>query len=318
MPRVRVLRRCTLEAGGGKVKSGPAGGRIFTGVRGIHGRLARRQLPPALMLALAVLLLPGAHEARSSAGSAPPTSAPKATLYRIVGCRSRGDGAYLHGPHRFEVAIGFDDGPAADTPAFLSMLERVRARATFFMIGRQLSRSDRPLLLRELRDGDVLGDHSFSHPDLTRSGDVRGQLQQTLAAIRSLSGYTPCVFRPPYGAYDANVVITARSLGLATVLWNVDPRDWAEPGTGAIERTVLAQVRPGSIIISHDGGGPRGQTLGAYPAIIAALRRRGYGIVTIPELLGFRPVYRACVRLCAGIGLPRARLPRDAILERAP
>ncbi|TMK24669.1 MAG: hypothetical protein E6G62_07565 [Actinobacteria bacterium] len=126
------------------------------------------------------------------------------------------------------------------------------------------------------------------------------------------------MFRPPYGAYDASVVRVARSLGMATVLWNDDPRDWALPGTSAIVRQVLAQVHPGSIIISHDGGGPRGETLAAYPPIIATLRARGYRIVTIPELLGFRPVYRPCVRLCAGIGIVRHELPRDAIIERAP
>jgi peptidoglycan/xylan/chitin deacetylase (PgdA/CDA1 family) len=216
------------------------------------------------------------------------------------------------------VAIGFDDGPAPDTGAFVTMLERARARATFFVIGRQLGPAYRRVLLRELRNGDVLGDHSYSHPDLLLSGGVRSQLQRTLAAIRGSSGYTPCVFRPPYGAYDASVVQTARSLGMATVLWDVDPTDWALPGVAAIERRVLAQVTPGSIIISHDGGGPRGQTLAAYPSIIAALRRRGYRIVTIPELLGFRPVYQPCVRLCDGIGEPRRSLPTDAVIERAP
>jgi peptidoglycan-N-acetylglucosamine deacetylase len=236
--------------------------------------------------------------------------------YRIVGCRSRG-GAYRHGPARREVAIGFDDGPWSDTPAFVKMLERNRARATFFMIGEQLRPAYRATLMRELRDGDVLGDHTFTHPYLTRSGPVYGQLQRTIAAIRSLTGYTPCVFRPPYGAYDGSVVSTARSLGLATVLWNVDPADYAQPGVGAIERRVLAQVQPGSILISHDGGGTRAQTLAAYPPIIAALRSRGYRIVTIPELLGFRPVYVPCIRLCDGIGLARGALPSGAILQRA-
>ena len=239
--------------------------------------------------------------------------------YRIIGCDSRGvAGAFRHGPGRREVAIGFDDGPWADTGAFVRMLERSHARATFFLIGRQLSGSYRATLLRELRDGDVLGDHSFSHPDLTRSGGVYGQLRHTIQATRSLTGYTPCVFRPPYGAYDGSVLSSARSLGLATVMWNVDPRDWALPGTAAIERGVLSQVQPGSIVISHDGGGPRGQTLAAYPRIIAALRARGYRIVTIPELLGFRPVYVPCIRLCDGLGVTRAEVPRDALLRRAP
>src|SRR5438876_679427 len=92
----------------------------------------------------------------------------------------------------------------------------------------------------------------------------------------------------------------------------------ALPGTAAIEQRVLAQVKPGSIILSHDGGGPRGETLAAYPAIMAALRGRGFHIVTIPELLGFRPVYVPCIRLCEGIGLPRRALPRDALIQRAP
>jgi peptidoglycan-N-acetylglucosamine deacetylase len=262
--------------------------------------------------------------ASGSAGSPPeqPAGAPKAhagpVRYRVVGCRSHGQSAYRHGPYGKQVAIGFDDGPAAITPSFVAMLERDHARATFFLIGKQLSGAYRGTLLRELRDGDVLGDHTFSHPDLLRDGRVGAQLTSTLRAIRSLTGYTACVFRPPYGSYDQSIVSTARSLGLATVLWNVDPTDWALPGTPAIEQRVLAQVQPGSIILSHDGGGPRGQTLAAYPAIIAALRGRGYHIVTIPELLGFRSVYVPCIRLCEGIGVPRRALPPGAIIERAP
>jgi peptidoglycan/xylan/chitin deacetylase (PgdA/CDA1 family) len=239
-------------------------------------------------------------------------------LYRIVGCRSRDNVAYTHGPHRYEVAIGFDDGPDTDTPAFVRMLASNHATATFFMIGEQVTSSFRETMLRELREGDVLGDHTFTHPDLTRTSDVRGQLQSTLAAIRAQTGYTPCVFRPPYGSYNSSVVRTAASLGLATVTWNVDPSDYTQPGTAAIEQRVLAQVQPGSIIISHDGGGPRGQTLAAYPKIISALRRRGYGIVTIPQLLGFRPIYERCVKLCDGIGVPRREVPREAIIQQAP
>jgi peptidoglycan/xylan/chitin deacetylase (PgdA/CDA1 family) len=238
--------------------------------------------------------------------------------YRIVGCRSSGTQVHSHGPHRYEVAIGFDDGPYPDTPAFVRMLSQNHATATFFMIGRQVDATYRETMLRELREGDVLGDHTFTHPDLTQSSEVRSQLQKTISAIRTQTGYTPCVFRPPYGDVNASVQRIARSLGLATVTWDVDPSDYTQPGIGAIEQRVLAEVQPGSIIISHDGGGPRGQTLAAYPKIIAALRRRGYGIVTIPQLLGFRPVYERCVRLCDGIGVPRARVPREAIIQPAP
>jgi peptidoglycan/xylan/chitin deacetylase (PgdA/CDA1 family) len=284
--------------------------------------LALSVLVAALGRAPALGLAEAGAEKPPSPPSAPGAGGPRSpgapALYRLVGCRSSGTAAHRGGPPRKAVAFGFDDGPWTDTPAFVRMLERAHARATFFMIGRQLGPQDRPLLLRELRDGDVLGDHTFSHPDLALGGDVRGQLESTIEAIRALSGYTPCVFRPPYGAYDPAVLRTARSLGLATVLWDVDPADYSDPGVRAIEQRVLAQVRPGSIVISHDGGGPRRQTLAAYPGIIAKLRARGYRIVTVLELLGYRPVYMPCVKLCDGIGVPRRALPRNAILMRAP
>ncbi len=291
-----------------------------------RGALLHASISRLLGVALAGLLLlplwvalPGRrHPLAAAAASAQPPAAAAPVLYRVVGCRSSGTAAHREGPPRKEVAIGFDDGPWADTPAFVTMLERSRARATFFMIGRQVTSAFRPTLLRELRDGDVLGDHTYSHPDLTRTGGVRGQLEDAIAAIRGLTGYTPCVFRPPYGSYDATVLRTARSLGLSTVLWNVDPADYTQPGTGAIEARVIAQVRPGSIIISHDGGGPRGQTLAAYPGIIRKLRARGYRIVTLLELLGYRPLYAPCPKRCDGLGVPRSKLPRGAIVEAAP
>ena len=272
---------------------------VRIGVLGAGTGAARHEQPPASLARVALAL-----------------SRP-ATLYRVVGCVSHGEGAIHSGPPRREVAIGFDDGPWPDTPAFVRMLERAGVRATFFMIGRQVSSAYRATLLRELRDGDVLGDHTFTHPELTHSREVRSQLLRTIAVIRGLTGYTPCLFRPPYGAYDREVLRSARSLGLATILWNVDPTDWALPGTAAIIQRVLAQVRPGSIIISHDGGGPRGQTLAAYPTIFRDLRARGYRVVTLLELLGFHPVYAPCVLPCDGIGVTRSAVPAGAIIRRA-
>ena len=212
--------------------------------------------------------------------------------------------AYRNGAHSKKVvALSFDDGPAPLTPGFVQMLRDNRAVATFFMIGEQVTGRYRATLQTELREGDALGDHTWSHPNLLFANAVRGQLESTLQRIRALSGYTPCVFRPPYGAYDASVVNTAKALGLATVLWDVDPSDYALPGTGAIVQRVLAQVTPGSIVISHDGGGPRGQTLTAYPRIIRALRARGYRFLTVPQLLGFHTIYRRCVRDCEGAAI---------------
>jgi peptidoglycan/xylan/chitin deacetylase (PgdA/CDA1 family) len=274
---------------------------------------------PVLAAALAIVALaPSGAAPRRGPASAraadPPAGGPR---YRVIGCRSR-PAVYRAGQARRAVAIGFDDGPWTDTAAFVRMLEREHAPATFFLIGRQITRADRPLLLRELRAGDALGDHTFNHPYLTKVRDVRAELRRTAVAIRSLTGYEPCVFRPPYGAYDHRVVATAGSLGLATVLWDVDPTDWLQPGAAAIARRVLSGVRPGAIVISHDGGGPRRQTLVAYERIIAGLRRRHFALLTVPQLLGFRPLYAPCTRACDGLGVTRAQIPAGALVVRSP
>jgi len=235
--------------------------------------------------------------------------------YRPIGCVRRGPAvAYTHGPRRKEVALSFDDGPYPLTPSFVRMLRSNGAVATFFMIGEQVTARYEIALREELRNGDALGDHTYTHPDLVSAGGVRSQLQRTIDAIRGLSGYTPCVFRPPYGDYDGSVLQTASSLGLATIMWEVDPSDYTLPGVAAIEQRVLAQVRPGAIVLSHDGGGPRGQTLAAYPHIIRALRARGYRFVTVPELLGFHTIYRKCVRDCENAAIT-GRPPPGSIVE---
>jgi peptidoglycan/xylan/chitin deacetylase (PgdA/CDA1 family) len=221
--------------------------------------------------------------------------------YRPVGCVATGPVADLtHGPRRREVALTFDDGPSIYTQRFVQMLRAQKVLATFFLIGEQVTSGYRSILHEELRNGDALGDHTWTHANLPTlsSGAVRGQLASTKGAIDSLSGYTPCVFRPPYGAYDSSVVDIARSLGLDTVTWEVDPADYTLPGVAAIEQRVLAQTQRGSIVLSHDGGGPRLQTLDAYPHIIAALRARGYRFVTVPQLLGLRAIYMRCRREC--------------------
>ncbi len=295
----------------------------------LHRHPAGRLLSvaPALGVTLATVLAAHAparsdaastsHHPSVDAGALTPsahTPETRQVRYRPVGCVRSGPAlAYTHGPRRREVALSFDDGPYPLTPSFVRMLHANGAVATFFMIGEQLTARYRTTLLEELRDGDALGDHTYTHPDLVTSGDVSSQLQRTAAAIRGLSGYSPCVFRPPYGDYNTSILRTAAELGLATIIWEVDPSDYTQPGTSAIVQRVLAQVQPGSIVLSHDGGGPRTQTLAAYPTIIRALRGRGYRFVTVPELLGFRAVYRRCVRDCEGVSVTRA--PAGSIVE---
>ena len=288
--------------------SGPGVG-VFGHSTGVLGLLSGPDVG-----VLSHLMGPHPPAARAGAGakSAPPGV--QAVRYRPVGCVARGPvEARTHGPRRKEVALTFDDGPSIYTRRFVQMLRAQHAVATFFMIGEQLSAGYGPILREELRNGDALGDHTWTHPDLLTSGGVQSQLQRTKSAITALSGYTPCVFRPPYGTYDSSVVRTARSLGLATIMWEVDPSDYARPGVAAIEQRVLAQVRPGSIVLSHDGGGPRGQTLAAYPHIIAALRARGYRFLTVPEMLGLHTIYARCRRDCGEAAISGSPPPGSII-----
>jgi peptidoglycan/xylan/chitin deacetylase (PgdA/CDA1 family) len=167
------------------------------------------------------------------------------------------------------------------------LLEREGVPATFFLLGRQIHGHE-ALLRRMLRDGFALGDHTMTHANVSGGGaGTEREVHEPLGIIQRATGYRPCLFRAPYGAVSGRLIARARALGMATIEWNVDPRDWSRPGTGAITRTVLAQTRPGSIIIMHDGGGPRSQTLAALPQVIHALRARGYAFATVPRLLGF-------------------------------
>jgi peptidoglycan/xylan/chitin deacetylase (PgdA/CDA1 family) len=121
----------------------------------------------------------------------------------------------------------------------------------------------------------------------------RTELLATSAAIsRATGGFTPCLWRPPYGAISRGLVSLARSLGFLTVIWDVDPRDWTLPGVGVIYSNVIQNAHNGAIVIQHIGGGPRDQTLAALPMEIEALKARGYKFVTVDQLLGLQLVYR--------------------------
>src|SRR2546423_9179549 len=98
-------------------------------------------------------------------------------------------------------------------------------------------------------------------------------MSRMATAIRTLTGFAPCLFRAPGGAVSGALIAEARRMGFTTIQWDVDPRDWARPGTGAIYSNVIANVRSGSIVIQHDGGGDRSQTLTALSREIATLLR---------------------------------------------
>jgi peptidoglycan/xylan/chitin deacetylase (PgdA/CDA1 family) len=186
-----------------------------------------------------------------------------------------------------EVALTFDDGPSrTQTPAILETLDRLGARATFFEEGRHVA--GREALMRQiLASGDEIGNHSFHHP--VDPGE--GELASTQAAIRAATGFTPCLFRPPYGELDRNEKAAALANGLELVLWTLDSEDDQHPGVGPIRAHVVRRAKSGSIVLLHDGG-RHPQTVEALPAIVEGLERRGFRLVTVTELLGGRMLYR--------------------------
>jgi peptidoglycan/xylan/chitin deacetylase (PgdA/CDA1 family) len=209
-------------------------------------------------------------------------------------CGVRGPAYVTNGARaRRLVALTFDDGPWPDTPQFLGVLERAHVPATFFMIGEQVAGHD-ALLRRMLADGDMIGNHTWSHPNVAGAGaNAASQISRTAVAIRQTSGgFTPCLFRAPYGAVSGTLISEVRGMGLTTIQWDVDPTDWARPGTDAIYQRVVGAVQSGSIVIQHDGGGNRAQTLAALPREIDTLKARGYKFVTVTDLLGLQLSYR--------------------------
>jgi peptidoglycan/xylan/chitin deacetylase (PgdA/CDA1 family) len=222
-----------------------------------------------------------------------------ATLHtpQLIGCVPSGPAFVNSGPStRREIALTFDDGPWYDTPQFLDILEHYHVPATFFEIGEQISTYGEggAIERRMLADGDMVGDHSWSHPDLSGAGAfARGQILQTASAIQTATdGFRPCLFRAPYGAVSGALISEARSLGFTTIQWDVDTVDWSRPGTATIESRAIGGAHPGAIILQHDGGGDRSETLAALPDEITTLTREGYHFVTVTQLLGQKLLYK--------------------------
>ncbi|MEV0185550.1 polysaccharide deacetylase family protein [Streptomyces sp. NPDC050625] len=180
------------------------------------------------------------------------------------------------------VALTFDDGPTQYTAAILGTLERQHTVATFFLIGPHALHY-RKDVLRQLRDGDAIGDHTVTHPNLTRLAPARidHELETAAGQIASVTGHRPTLFRPPFGAWNAKVRAAAGAEGLPVVMWSVSPADWKNRNPHLIEQRVLARARPGAIIVLHDR---YATTPPAVPHIIHALKARGYVLVTVPQM----------------------------------
>jgi peptidoglycan/xylan/chitin deacetylase (PgdA/CDA1 family) len=176
------------------------------------------------------------------------------------------------------VYLTFDDGPTpAWTPRVLELLARYQAQATFFVLGRSAA-AHPELIRRQFAAGHGIGNHTWSHRRLTGLTGERlaAEVGPTSAAIQRATGAPVRCLRPPYATVDAASAARVRALGLRLVLWDIDTNDWLRPGAGVIAARVLGRVRSGDVVLFHDGGGDRTQTVAALEQVLATLSARGF------------------------------------------
>ena len=185
-------------------------------------------------------------------------------------------------PRRSRVALTFDDGPHPElTPRLLDMLERERVSATFYVVGEWAAR--RPdIVARAFAAGHEIGNHSWSHPFLTRLplAGAAEEISRTDALLLSITGEFPNTLRPPYG--DMNASLSRLALPRPLMLWNVDTNDWLTRSTPAVERA--AARSGGGIVLMHD---IHPTTVRAVPAVIADFKARGFRFVTVSDYVAW-------------------------------
>jgi peptidoglycan-N-acetylglucosamine deacetylase len=217
---------------------------------------------------------PSPSESPTSTPEAPAAASKPATWFSVN----------VDGPY---VAMTFDDGPSAETtPRLLDILKERNIKVTFFEIGQNAERNP-AIVKRILAEGHEIGNHSWTHPQLSKLSDERvtEEITKTQDAIKNASGsgYTPTLLRPPYGAITARQKEwIEKQFGLSIIMWSVDPFDWKRPGASVIEQRILAGARPGAIILSHD---IHKQTVDAMPATLDALAAKGFKFVTVSQLI---------------------------------
>jgi peptidoglycan/xylan/chitin deacetylase (PgdA/CDA1 family) len=183
------------------------------------------------------------------------------------------------------VALTFDDGPDPTwTPRVLAVLREASVKATFCLIGTR-AQAHPELVQAIVADGHTLCNHSWNHNTALGSAGtaaIRADLTRTNAAIRAAVPDAPIAyFRQPGGFWTSTVVAVARELGLAPLHWSVDPRDWSRPPVATIVTSVTGSCRDGAVVLLHDGGGNRANTVDAVTRLLPALAR-SYPLVAMP------------------------------------
>jgi len=185
------------------------------------------------------------------------------------------------------IALTFDDGPHKKyTPEILDVLSKYDAKATFFIVGENAEKNPE-LALRIHDENHELAIHTYTHPFKTNVSNLLKEIKQTHATIYGITGYSPVLFRPVEGQYTDAMIDAIHKEGYKVVMWSwhLDTFDWKSPGEKKIINTVLKGAKPGSVVLFHDGGGNREQTVRALKKVLPELEQQGYKFVTISELL---------------------------------
>jgi peptidoglycan/xylan/chitin deacetylase (PgdA/CDA1 family) len=189
------------------------------------------------------------------------------------------------------VALTYDDGPNPPyTNQLIEILERYQIKATFFVVGKAVEQHPDTVRLI-LAKGHELGNHSYSHKALIseKPGFIWSEIQKTDQLLRQLGVKDEIHFRAPYGRKLFVLPYFLAKLHKKNILWTIDSKDYEASNPEMIETCVLEQVRPGSIILMHDGGGERSHTVVATERLIENLKQKGYSFQTVSNLLSKRP-----------------------------
>ncbi|MBE0365802.1 hypothetical protein PULV_b0466 [Pseudoalteromonas ulvae UL12] len=199
---------------------------------------------------------------------------------------------YLHGLHdKKEVALSFDDGPSTHTAEVLEVLAKHQIQATFFVLGQNIQ-NRHPDILAIHQHGHLIGNHSYRHTDSSTISDHsllwQNEIINTNDIIFNLVGYAPRLFRPPYGRIRSDQIEYLASRGMRTINWSIDTRDWHTQVVNQqdIEFAASHYSHPEAVILMHDGGGNRSNTVAALENIIQHYQNEGYRFVTLDTLLG--------------------------------
>jgi peptidoglycan/xylan/chitin deacetylase (PgdA/CDA1 family) len=189
-----------------------------------------------------------------------------------------------------QVALSFDDAPDVNfTPKILDVLKKYGVKATFFIIGNR-AEAHPDLVNRIIQEGHAVGNHSYTHPNLPKItvDEFHNQVLRTEQIIKGIAGYSPKLFRPPYGNVNADQIEWLVSQGFTITNWNVDSLDWKGLNADQVYSNVMGHAMPGSIVLQHGAGGTGEDLTGtvkALPRMIEKFQADGIKLVTIPQLL---------------------------------